>query len=90
MTLSLAGLALVLALVLGVAAGIVAAVNHNRWPDQAVMTAALFGLSVPDFWLGLVLILLFAVKLGFFPTGGYVPFSEDPVGWLPVRSSCPL
>ena len=80
-TLSLAGLALVLALALGVLAGIVAAVNHNRWPDQVVMTAALFGLSVPDFWLGIMLILLFAVKLGFFPTGGYVPFSEDPFGW---------
>jgi peptide/nickel transport system permease protein len=46
------------------------------------MTAALFGLSVPDFWLGIMLILLFAVKLGVFPTGGYVPISEDPLGWL--------
>ena len=80
-TLSLAGLALVFALVMGVLAGIVAAVHHNRWPDQVVMTLALFGLSVPDFWLGIMLILLFAVKLGFFPTGGYVPFTEDPIGW---------
>src|SRR4051794_4652865 len=81
-TLSLAGIALVLALLIGVLAGIVAAVNHNRWPDQVVMTAALFGLSVPDFWLGIMLILLLAVKLGFFPTGGYVPLGEDPLGWL--------
>jgi peptide/nickel transport system permease protein len=81
-TLSLAGIALVLALMLGVLAGIVAAVNHNRWPDQVVMTAALIGLSVPDFWLGIMLILLLAVKLGLFPTGGYVPLSEDPLGWL--------
>ncbi|MGO4570563.1 ABC transporter permease [Microvirga sp. 2TAF3] len=81
-TLSLAGIAFVLALVAGVSAGIVAAVNHNRWLDQVVMTAALFGLSVPDFWLGIMLILLFAVKLGFFPTGGYIPISEDPLGWL--------
>lgn len=80
-TLSLAGLALVFALVMGVLAGVVAAVHHNRWPDQVVMTLALFGLSVPDFWLGIMLILLFAVKLGFFPTGGYVPFTEDPIGW---------
>ena len=80
-TLSLAGLALVFALVMGVLAGVVAAVHHNRWPDQVVMTLALFGLSVPDFWLGIMLILLFAVKLGSFPTGGYVPFTEDPVGW---------
>ncbi len=81
-TLSLAGIALVLALLIGVLAGIVAAVNHNRWPDQVVMTAALIGLSVPDFWLGIMLILLLAVKLGLFPTGGYVPLSEDPLGWL--------
>jgi peptide/nickel transport system permease protein len=81
-TLSLAGTALVLALVAGVSAGIIAAVNHNRWPDQMVMAAALFGLSVPDFWLGIMLILLLAVNLGFFPTGGYVPISEDPLGWL--------
>lgn len=81
-TLSLAGIALVLALLAGISAGIVAAVNHNRWPDQVVMTVALFGLSVPDFWLGIMLILLFAVKLGFFPTGGYVPLGEDPLGWL--------
>jgi peptide/nickel transport system permease protein len=81
-TLSLAGIALVLALLIGVLAGIVAAVNHNRWPDQVVMTAALIGLSVPDFWLGIMLILLLAVKLGLFPTGGYVPLSEAPLGWL--------
>jgi peptide/nickel transport system permease protein len=81
-TLSLAGIAFVLALMTGVLAGIVAAVNHNRWPDQVVMTAALIGLSVPDFWLGIMLILLLAVKLGLFPTGGYVPLSEDPLGWL--------
>jgi peptide/nickel transport system permease protein len=81
-TLSLAGIALILALMAGISAGIVAAVNHNRWPDQVVMTAALFGLSVPDFWLGIMLILLLAVKLGFFPTGGYVPLSGDPLGWM--------
>ena len=81
-TLSLAGIALVLALMIGVLAGIVAAVNHNRWPDQVVMTAALIGLSVPDFWLGIMLILLLAVKFGLFPTGGYVPLSQDPLGWL--------
>jgi len=81
-TLSLAGVALVLAILAGVAAGLVAAVNHNRWLDQTVMTAALFGLSIPDFWLGIMLILLFSVKLGALPTGGFVPLDEDPVGWL--------
>jgi len=81
-TLSLTSVALTLALLIGVSAGIVAAVNHNRWPDQVVMTAALFGLSVPDFWLGIMLILLLAVQFDVFPTGGYVPLGEDPLGWL--------
>ena len=81
-TLSLAALALAFAVLFGVAAGIVAAVNHNRWPDQAVMTAALLGLSVPDFWLGLVMVLVFAVSLGWLPSGGYTPFLESPAGWL--------
>ena len=81
-TLSLAAIALVAAVLVGVAAGILAATNHNRWPDQAVMAAALFGLSVPEFWLGLVLIFAFAVKLGLVPTGGFVPLSESVAGWL--------
>ena len=80
-TLSLAGVSLAIAMIVGVAAGTIAAMNHNRWPDQIAMVGALFGLSVPDFWLGLMLILLFAVKFGAFPTGGYVPFSDDPLGW---------
>src|SRR5687767_2001572 len=75
-TLALAGIALVMAVVIGVTAGIVAAMNHDRWPDQLVMAAALLGLSVPDFWLGLMMIFLFAVKLGWFPTGGFVPIQE--------------
>jgi peptide/nickel transport system permease protein len=81
-TLSLAAIALVAAVLVGVAAGILAAVNHNRWPDQAVMAASLFGLSVPEFWLGLVLIFAFAVKLGLVPTGGFVAPSESLAGWL--------
>jgi peptide/nickel transport system permease protein len=81
-TLSLAGVALAFAVVFGIAAGTVAAVNHDRWPDQAVMTIALIGLSTPEFWLGLVLILVFAVQLGWLPTGGFVPIVESPTGWL--------
>jgi peptide/nickel transport system permease protein len=81
-TLSLAGISLLLAIVLGVVAGIIAAVNHNRWPDQLIMATALLGLSVPDFWLGLMMVFLFAVQFGWFPTGGFVPLQESVAGWV--------
>lgn len=80
-TLSLAGISLLLAVVLGVLAGIIAAMNHNRWPDQLIMATALLGLSVPDFWLGLMMVFLFAVQLGWFPTGGFVPLQDSVAGW---------
>jgi peptide/nickel transport system permease protein len=81
-TLSLAAIALVLAGIIGTLLGILAAVRHNSWVDQGSMVAALIGLSIPDFWFGLVLIILFGVTLGWLPTGGYVPFTEDFTGWV--------
>lgn len=81
-TLSLAGIALVVGMLLGIAAGIIAAMNHNRWPDQIVMGTALLGMSVPDFWLGLMLVFVFALQFGVLPTGGFVPLQDDAVGWL--------
>ncbi len=80
-TLSLAGLSLLLATVMGVLLGILAAVRHNTWVDRGATVVALIGLSTPDFWFGIVLIILFGVWLGWLPTGGFVPLSEDPVGW---------
>ena len=81
-TLSLTGLALLLSVTIGIAAGILAALRVNTWVDQTTMTIALAGLSLPDFWLGLVMIYFFAVTLGWLPTGGYVELSVDPLGWL--------
>ncbi|MBL8597749.1 MAG: ABC transporter permease [Devosia sp.] len=81
-TLSLAGLSLVLATIMGTLLGILAAVRHNSWVDQGSMVAALIGLSIPDFWFGLVLIILFGVTLGWLPTGGFVPITEDVLGWV--------
>jgi len=80
-TLSLAAIALVLATTMGMLLGILAAVRHNTWMDQGSMVTALVGLSIPDFWFGIVMIILFGVWLGWLPTGGFVPLSEDPVGW---------
>lgn len=81
-TLSLAGLALVLAALMGISAGIYAAMHRGQVADRTVMTASLMGLSMPDFWLGLVLIVVFAVGLGWLPSGGFVSPSESLLGWL--------
>jgi peptide/nickel transport system permease protein len=81
-TLSLTGLALAISLSLAVVLGVVAAVKQNTWVDQSAMTVALLGLSLPDFWAGLVMIYLFAVLLGWFPTGGYVALSKGVLPWL--------
>jgi peptide/nickel transport system permease protein len=81
-TLSLAAFALILALFIGICAGVLAATRHGSWADQSLMALALLGLSVPEFWLGLMLIFGFAVGLGWFPAGGYIPPSVSIVGWL--------
>ena len=81
-TLSLTVVSLGLACVIGVPAGLFAAAKARQWPDQAAMGASLIGLSVPDFWLGLVLIWVVGVKLGWLPTGGFVAPSVDLSGWL--------
>ncbi|MEO7242186.1 MAG: ABC transporter permease [Variovorax sp.] len=81
-TLALAGFALLLTVALGVPCGVIAAVKANTWIDQAVLTFALFGVSVPNFWLSLMLIVLFGVMLDWLPAGGYIPFADDPVGWF--------
>ncbi|MCR5732180.1 MAG: ABC transporter permease [Sphaerochaetaceae bacterium] len=69
-TLKLASLAMVVAVLVSVPLGIVAAVNQNSLKDTISMILALLGLSMPNFWLGLLLMLLFSLKLGWFPSGG--------------------
>ena len=81
-TLSLSAYALVLTLLFGLLSGIVAALRQNTWVDQAAMIFAMIGVSMPNFWLGLMMIVLFSVHLGWLPTGGYVAFTQDPVGWF--------
>ncbi|MGG5819485.1 ABC transporter permease [Falsiroseomonas sp. HW251] len=69
-TLELAAMALVLAVVLGVLGGIAAAVWNDRLPDFALTALAVVGQSMPSFWLGILLIQLFALELGWLPTSG--------------------
>jgi peptide/nickel transport system permease protein len=58
---------------------VLAAVRRGSVADHAGSTVALAGLSVPHFWLGLMLILLFSIGLGWFPASGFVPFASDPL-----------
>ena len=78
-TLELAALSVLFAVILGITAGVIAAVRRGSVADYASSSLALFGLSVPHFWLGLMLILLFAVKLRLLPASGYVSFADDPI-----------
>lgn len=70
-TVPLALLALLLTVVVGLGLGVIAALHPRRWPDLAAMTFAQAGMAVPNFWLGLLLILLFAVHLQWLPSGGF-------------------
>ncbi len=76
-TLQLAGMALLIALCIGIPAGIVSAVKKETWWDYGANLFALWGLSTPNFWLGILLIFLFSVELGWLPASGYVRLGED-------------
>jgi peptide/nickel transport system permease protein len=76
-TLQLAGMALLIAICIGIPAGIVSAVKKETWWDYAANLFALWGLSTPNFWLGILMIFLFSVTLGWLPASGYVRLGED-------------
>ncbi|HEY0205953.1 MAG TPA: ABC transporter permease [Acetobacteraceae bacterium] len=76
-TLQLGAMAFVIALGIGVPMGILSAAQRNRPLDYIANLVGLAGLSTPNFWLGIMLILLVSVKLGWLPPSGYVPLSED-------------
>jgi len=78
-TLQLAFFGTGLAILFGVPLGILAAVRRNSWIDGLANVLALSGMAVPFFWLGLLLIMLFSLRLQWVPPSGYVPFAEDPL-----------
>ena len=79
-TLQLAAYALLVALVIALPAGVLAAVRRNSLWDYLLSGASLCGVSIPNFWLGIMLILLLSVRLGWLPASGYVPPMQDPLG----------
>jgi peptide/nickel transport system permease protein len=81
-TLELACIAMVIALVIGVTAGVISAIAKDSVWDYAANIVALWGLSTPNFWLGIMMILLFSVTLGWLPASGYVSPFEDLRGNL--------
>jgi peptide/nickel transport system permease protein len=75
-TLLLTALATLVAVTLGLAMGLLAALRHGRWQDNGAMLVAIGGVSMPTFWLGLNLIFVFGVVLGWLPVAGYEPLSS--------------
>lgn len=81
-TVSLAVVGVLIALLIALPAGIWSALREGRVSDAIIRVASQFGVSVPDFWMGILLIALFASTLGWLPTSGYQPLLDNPFGWL--------
>ncbi len=78
-TIELAVVAIAIAVGIGIPLGVAAAVWRGRTPDAAAQGVSMVGISVPDFWVGIMLILVFALGAGLLPSSGWVSLSEDPV-----------
>lgn len=81
-TLWLATYAIVIAVIVGVLAGVIAERFRGRWPEWIANIFAIVGLSVPNFWLGILAIMYLSVILGWFPASGYVPVLDNPITGL--------
>jgi peptide/nickel transport system permease protein len=81
-TMELAALSLLLAVAIAVPMGVLSAVRKNSVWDYLANGVSLSGVSIPNFWLGILLILLFSVYLGWLPASGFVPFWENPLSNL--------
>jgi peptide/nickel transport system permease protein len=67
--------------IFGISFGVISALRRGTWTDTLVTFMANIGITVPGFWAGILLIYLFALRLGWLPTNGYVPLLENPVAW---------
>lgn len=81
-TAELAFLALLIGTLVGIPVGILSAVRQDSWVDNVARTVSLFGFSTPRYWLAIILVAVFSLKLDLLPVAGYVAFSEDPIANL--------
>jgi peptide/nickel transport system permease protein len=81
-TLMLAGAGLLVGFLIGLPAGILSAIKPHSPLDISTSLLSQIGVSVPDFWLGILLVLLFSLTWGWLPSQGYTPFNKDPVDWF--------
>jgi peptide/nickel transport system permease protein len=81
-TLSLAGLALLFVVLLGIPFGLIAGSKPGSIIDRVLTLVAALGVAAPGYWIGIVLIIVFALNLGWFPSGLYVKFADNPADWL--------
>jgi peptide/nickel transport system permease protein len=80
-TLSLALAGLLIGLLIALPLGVLAAVRHDTWVDSTARVISQVGVSVPDFFIGILLILALSGTAGGLPPSGYVPFASDPIEW---------
>ena len=80
-TVSLVVGGLLLAVLIALPLGAIAALKRRRWPGFATSAAAQMGMAVPAFWAGILLVFVFSVTLGWLPANGYVPLGRDPLQW---------
>ena len=81
-TLTLTLTAILLSLLISVPLAVASATRRGGWVDRVATVASSVGIALPSFWLGLILVLLFSLTLGWLPATGYVPLGQDPAGWL--------
>ena len=81
-TVSLAGFGIILAILIAIPLGVIAALNDGKAADGGIRVFSQIGVSLPDFWTAMLLILLLSATWQILPSSGYVPFGEDPVQWL--------
>ena len=81
-TLALTFFGILISLIIAIPSGITAAWKHNSWTDFSVTLGSLVLISIPEFWIGIVFMIIFSVWLRILPTSGYIPINESFLGWI--------